>query len=116
MTDTDTAVVKYDADGEYYLNDAATALLFGVTLDVLNEYVRVEGGRTAYRVPETLRRNGIRRRKEYEAAAGIDEPDMGEALIHYARTDGVELVYEDVDGKRTTVVPKPFWRNGGADS
>lgn len=111
-----TAVIKYDADGEYYLNDAATALLFGITLDVLNEYVRVEDGRTLYRIPDMMRQSGIRRRKEYEAAAGIDEPDMGQSLIHYARTDGVELVYEDADGERTVVVPKPFWRNGGADA
>ncbi|MGW0455269.1 hypothetical protein [Gordonia sputi] len=112
----ETAVIKYDADGEYYLNDAAAALMFGVTLDVLERHVSSEGGRTSHLIPETLRRSGIRRRKEYEAAVGMEEPDFGETLIYYARIDGVELVYEDAAGARTVVVPKPFWRKEGGDT
>ncbi|MCF3940914.1 hypothetical protein [Gordonia tangerina] len=114
--DPRTAFVKREADGEYYLNDAATALLMGVNPDVLTQHYQRSGSRDAMSLPVTLRQAGIRRNKEFAALTNSAEPDMGDALIHYAQQDGVELIFEDATGERITLAPKPFWRRDGGDS
>ncbi|MDL9944278.1 hypothetical protein QSJ19_01500 [Gordonia sp. ABSL11-1] len=115
--DPSTAFVKREPDGEYYLNHAATALLMGVDPSVLMQYYRDAGaGQAIYALPDTLRQAGIRRSKEFAAMTDSAEPDMGDALIYYARQDGVELVFEDMTGERITLCAKPFWRRDGGDA
>lgn len=111
----DPAVVTLNADGEYYLNDVATALIIGVSAETLRAHaVRDENGRDAFRLPETLVRSGRRRTREFGLMTGTTEPDMGDALIHYANQEGVELIFEDATGERITLSAPAFWRNGGA--
>ncbi|MGW6034702.1 hypothetical protein ACWFOS_13645 [Gordonia terrae] len=108
-------MVKREADGEYYLNDVATALLLGISAETLRSHAQTQGGRVAYDLPETVTQSGRRRVKEFGAATGTTEPDMGDALIHFANLEGVELIFEDATGERITLSAPGFWRrNGGA--
>ncbi|OUC77284.1 hypothetical protein CA982_17820 [Gordonia lacunae] len=94
----------------------ATALIIGVSAETLRSHaVRDDHGRAAYRLPETLIRSGRRRTREFGEMTGTTEPDMGDALIHFANLEGVELIFEDATGERITLSAPGFWRrNGGA--
>lgn len=108
----ETAVIKLEPDGQYFFNDAATALLLGISVDTLRTLAAEAGCRTPDELPDEVIKSGLRRAKEFAAASGAQDPDVGEALIYYAKKEGVELIYEDADGERFTLA-SPTGRNGG---
>ena len=94
----DPAILLLRDDGEVWINSECTALMFGVEPDVI---ARV-GDLT--RLPQFLIKHGIRRRKEYEALVGSTDIDLPALLMHYARVEGVELVYDNGTGSRQVLV------------
>ncbi|MFW0796555.1 hypothetical protein AAFP30_22315 [Gordonia sp. CPCC 205515] len=56
-------------------------------------------------ISQALARNGIRRRKEYQAMTGRadDDVDIIDVLGYYAKSEGVELVAVGLDGTRTVL-------------
>ncbi|MDS1115300.1 hypothetical protein RD149_16195 [Gordonia westfalica] len=110
---SETAVIKLEQDGHYYFNDAASALLLGISVDTLRALANDAGCREPSELPESVIKNGRRRAKEFGAATGTEQPDIGEVLIHFARREGAELVYEDADGERFTLT-SATGQDGGA--
>lgn len=110
---TETAVIKLETDGQYFFNDAATALLLGINVETLRTLAAEAGCRTPDELPDGVIKSGRRRAKEFAAASGAEEPDVGEALIFYAKREGVELIYEDAEGERFTLAP-PREQNGNS--
>ncbi|MGW6035294.1 hypothetical protein ACWFOS_16710 [Gordonia terrae] len=109
---TEPAVIKLDANGDYYFNDAATALLLGINVDTLRTLADDAGCRTPDELPDDVIKSGRRRAKEFAAATGAEDPDVGAALIFYANREGVELIYEDAEGERFPLAT-PTEPNGG---
>ncbi|WP_238422701.1 hypothetical protein [Gordonia sp. 'Campus'] len=107
MTEHGTAVLRLQPDGEVHMNDQCAALMFGVDVSIIKRSVTDNDGRVAGSLPPLVVRNGIRRRKEYEAMTGTTDIDLSDALAYWARLDGVELVYEDDNGKRVVLVQGP---------
>ena len=91
------AEIRMQPDGEFYMNDVCTALLFGVSVESLKFQIG-KHGRGAMALTPLMRQSGIRRRKHYEAIAGSDEVDVIDLLKYYARLDGVELVLRSSEG------------------
>lgn len=98
-----TGTIRRLPDGELYMDDQATALLFGVDVDTIT-FVSKGSGRAAMNLPDQLRKAGIRRRKEYEAMTGDPNPDMLGCLVYHAHLEGIGLVYDNGEGDLITLV------------
>lgn len=98
------AILQLRPDGEVLMNDRCTALMLGVSVEALGCYIREGGGRTSYSLPPLVIKNGIRRRKEFEAITGRIDIDLRAALMYWAWLEGVELVCDDAEGQRVVLV------------
>ena len=100
------AQLKVMPDGDIYMNDVCTALMFGVSVESLTFQIE-KHGRGSMALTPLMQQSGVRRRKHYEAVIGSDEIDILGLLSYYARLEGVGLIYDNGEGVVRTLVASP---------